>query len=320
MQKGIVVEGDPLSNGGVVVKGTGTYVDGFKIALEGDLIHCASHGFGAISEGDSNIKIDGRGIALEGHKTSCGCSLIAEQIGEKNKIDVPEPSFFENLKSVLYKIEEEIEEFIVETINNIHEFVDDPIEYVCKDYDKPENSRLKRSPLIIAKGLACSFRDNYVVNQNQNSLQKQQDQINKIKKSDVETKLDCSNNKYRGGVHEKTRLPIGDGKDSHHIPAKSAYKGSKMNPDGRAMKGPAIQMDPEDHIDTMSHGSKGLESIQYIDKQKDFIQQGRLKEAVQMDIDDVYRIAVKKGDPNKYKCAIQEMEEYLKTLNPSDFK
>lgn len=54
--------------------------------------------------------------------------------------------------------------------------------------------------------------------------------------------------KYRGGAHgdgEKigTSSPRNDGLDSHHMPAKDAYKGSSLSLE----QGPAIMMEPVDH-------------------------------------------------------------------------
>jgi hypothetical protein len=103
------------------------------------------------------------------------------------------------------------------------------------------------------------------------------------------------------------------------MPAKSAYEGSAMNPNGKANKGPAIKMDPIDHQSTASHWSQGREGRIYREKQKEFIQQGKLKEAIQMDIDNVREIAADLGKPDKYECAIKEMVDYYNTLDPNDF-
>ncbi|EKM98014.1 hypothetical protein, partial [Acidocella sp. MX-AZ02] len=58
--------------------------------------------------------------------------------------------------------------------------------------------------------------------------------------------------KYHGGAHGETKGPKGDGLDSHHMPAAQANEagGGPARDDG-----PAIQMEPEDHKDTMSNGS-----------------------------------------------------------------
>ncbi len=75
MEKGIVVEGDPLSSGGKVTQGSGTTVNGFRIAVLGDPVSCPIplHGSGTIIEGDTNALFNDKPVALEGHKVSCGC-------------------------------------------------------------------------------------------------------------------------------------------------------------------------------------------------------------------------------------------------------
>jgi len=37
------------------------------------------HGVNAISEGDDTCLVDGKPVALEGHRTECGCQLIGSQ-------------------------------------------------------------------------------------------------------------------------------------------------------------------------------------------------------------------------------------------------
>ena len=99
------------------------------------------------------------------------------------------------------------------------------------------------------------------------------------------------------------------------MPAKSAYKGSLISEDDN----PAIKMDPEDHADTKSHGNKGLSGYQYRERQKNLLQQGKFKEALQMDIDDVRSIAKRKGYPDKYECAIKQVIDYANTIDHSKF-
>ena len=72
-------------------------------------------------------------------------------------------------------------------------------------------------------------------------------------------------------------------------------------------------MEPGDHRQTASYGGSP-EAKAYRDRQRELVDQGRVHEAVQMDIDD---LRSKFGD--KYDPAIKEMEEYLKTLDPQDF-
>jgi len=114
---------------------------------------------------------------------------------------------------------------------------------------------------------------------------------------------------YVGGAHKETSRPVGDSLDSHHCPAKACYKNAPIS----SQDGPAIKMDPGDHRQTASYGGSP-EAKAYRKQQKELIDQGKVHEAVQMDIDD---LRSKFG--NKYDSAIKEMESYLNTLNPQDF-
>ncbi len=326
MEKGIVVEGDSLSSGGKVVQGSGTIVNGFKIALLGDPTSCPiiGHGSGTIVEGDTEYTIMDRPVALEGHKASCGCVLTAKLVGLQFKINVPEPTVIDEIKKYIADLHNSVNESFAQIKNTINEIIDSPIDFYCKDYDKPYESNSKNPAPIIAKGLVCSFRNDYILNNKgqQAPVQTKKTEVNNNPFKNNQTKLDCSKNVYRGGAHKDTRLPIGDGKDSHHMPSKDSYKGSKMYPPGsNAPDGPAIQVDPEDHNKTMSKGSKP-ENVAYREKQRVLLQQGKLNEAIQMDIDDINKIAAQKGQPEKYKCAIQEMQEYIKEnkIYPNYFK
>ena len=87
----------------------------------------------------------------------------------------------------------------------------------------------------------------------------------------------------------------------HHIPADSVT-------DLERNDGPAIKMEKEDHDKTASNGSS-KEAQAYRAEQKALIEQGKFREAVQMDIDDIRE---KFGD--KYDEAIAEMEAYLDKL------
>ena len=52
---------------------------GIGIARMGDLVQCpkAGHGTNPIIEGSPVFSIGGRKVALHGHKSACGCALIA---------------------------------------------------------------------------------------------------------------------------------------------------------------------------------------------------------------------------------------------------
>jgi uncharacterized Zn-binding protein involved in type VI secretion len=74
--------GDPHSHGGSVVQVGATQTDimGKPLARKGDKCACPLPGHSAgctIIEGDPDWTIDGVPVALEGHKTSCGATLIS---------------------------------------------------------------------------------------------------------------------------------------------------------------------------------------------------------------------------------------------------
>jgi uncharacterized Zn-binding protein involved in type VI secretion len=78
--KSVIRLGDPTSHGGVVVSAAGNYtIMGKGVARVGDQVTCPikGHPTAVIVEGDPNWIIDGRAVALDGHKTSCGASLIS---------------------------------------------------------------------------------------------------------------------------------------------------------------------------------------------------------------------------------------------------
>ncbi|MDF0606855.1 PAAR domain-containing protein [Neisseriaceae bacterium TC5R-5] len=85
MTRKMIVVGDRTSHGGVVVTGSALcQVAGKAVARLGDWVECPElypdqrpHGRNQIIEGDNNYLLDGVPVALEGHLTECGCSLIA---------------------------------------------------------------------------------------------------------------------------------------------------------------------------------------------------------------------------------------------------
>jgi uncharacterized Zn-binding protein involved in type VI secretion len=70
---------DPTSHGGSVAHVSATHftVAGVAVARVGDKCMCPVHGPGTIVDGDPNHTIDGIRVAYEGHKTSCGATLIS---------------------------------------------------------------------------------------------------------------------------------------------------------------------------------------------------------------------------------------------------
>lgn len=90
-------------------------------------------------------------------------------------------------------------------------------------------------------------------------------------------------------------------KEIHHIPSNES---SHLETN----EGPAIVMDYEDHRQTASCG-RSKEAQEYRAKQKELIEQGKFREAMQMDIDDIHE---KFG--TKYDKEINQMLEYYKEL------
>jgi uncharacterized Zn-binding protein involved in type VI secretion len=84
MSRQIIVVGDGTSHGGVVVSGSPTSsINGKPVARLGDMVDCpqkypggAPHGINPIVEGSSTYSIDGIAVALHGHHTACGCTLL----------------------------------------------------------------------------------------------------------------------------------------------------------------------------------------------------------------------------------------------------
>jgi uncharacterized Zn-binding protein involved in type VI secretion len=76
----VVRLGDKTTHGGVVTSASAIHtVRGIGIARMGDMVACPlpGHGSNPIIEGCPVFSIGGRKVALHGHKSACGCSLIA---------------------------------------------------------------------------------------------------------------------------------------------------------------------------------------------------------------------------------------------------
>lgn len=89
--------------------------------------------------------------------------------------------------------------------------------------------------------------------------------------------------------------------EKHHMPANSTTEFSTED-------GPCIVMDLEDHNKTASYG-KSTEAQEYRAKQKELIEEGKFREAFQMDVDDLRE---KFGD--KYDESIKMAEAYIDKL------
>lgn len=93
----------------------------------------------------------------------------------------------------------------------------------------------------------------------------------------------------------------GDKYEVHHMPADSVTKLERYD-------GPAIKMEKDDHRQTASCGNS-KEAREYRAEQKKLIDQGKFREALKMDIDDIHE---KFG--SKYDEAIDEMLDYVNEL------
>lgn len=107
--------------------------------------------------------------------------------------------------------------------------------------------------------------------------------------------------KKGGSYGDVKKTSDGETQEVHHMPADSV---SDLERDD----GPAIKMEKEDHRQTASWG-RSREAQEYRERQKALIEQGKFREALQMDIDDIHE---KFGD--KYDDAIDEMLEYVDKL------
>ena len=80
----IIVVGDSTSHGGKVTTGSeGHTIGGKPIARLNDLVDCPeeypdgrTHGVNKIVEAHPTFTIGGQRVALHGHHTECGCTLI----------------------------------------------------------------------------------------------------------------------------------------------------------------------------------------------------------------------------------------------------
>lgn len=121
----------------------------------------------------------------------------------------------------------------------------------------------------------------------------------------VSENQDSESVKEGGGSYKDVKSFVNDNghenKEVHHMP--SDYS----SPLERA-EGPCIEMDKEDHRKTASCG-RSVEAQEYREKQRELIDQGDFRGALQMDIDDIHE---KFG--NKYDAPIQEMLKYVDKL------
>lgn len=78
--KGVIRLGDSTSHGGKVIVASGrAFVNGIPVARQGDACICPIKGHSncVIAQGDPLVLEGGKPVAFDGHKTSCGASLIS---------------------------------------------------------------------------------------------------------------------------------------------------------------------------------------------------------------------------------------------------
>jgi len=78
--KGVIRLGDATSHGGKVVAASGkAFVHGIAVARQGDACICPIKGHSncVIAQGDPLVREGGIPVAFDGHKTSCGATLIS---------------------------------------------------------------------------------------------------------------------------------------------------------------------------------------------------------------------------------------------------
>lgn len=127
-------------------------------------------------------------------------------------------------------------------------------------------------------------------------------QLNKEAAADNKEKTENEKGEKKGGSYKDVRVAgEGDTKEVHHMPSDESSPLERND-------GPCIKMDKEDHRKTASCGNS-REAREYRQQQKELIESGRFRDAIQMDIDDIKE---KFGD--KYDDAIAEMMEYVDQL------
>lgn len=114
---------------------------------------------------------------------------------------------------------------------------------------------------------------------------------------DVKENTEILGGRYRDVFKEG----LGDKYEVHHMPPDSVNGIERLD-------GPAIRMEKEDHRQTASCGNS-IEARMYRSEQKELIEKGDFKTALQMDIDDIHS---KFGD--KYDKEIEQMKKYAETL------
>lgn len=75
---GVIRINDKTTHGGTVLEGSaGVKFMGLEVSCLMDKVFCPVHGKTYIIKGVEISKINGKPIALHGHRCSCGCTLIS---------------------------------------------------------------------------------------------------------------------------------------------------------------------------------------------------------------------------------------------------
>lgn len=75
--KKLIRVGDTLKEyGGEVLSGS-YEAFGKPVACVGDKARCNKHGMTSIVQGTSGSTVNGKAVALDGHKCACGCTLVS---------------------------------------------------------------------------------------------------------------------------------------------------------------------------------------------------------------------------------------------------
>lgn len=129
---------------------------------------------------------------------------------------------------------------------------------------------------------------------------------NKLENTGVDKGFDpderVENTEKQGGSYaEVKKNSDGETHEVHHMP-------SDISSPLETKDGPCIKMDKADHRQTASCGSS-MEAKKYQATQKELIDNGKFREALQMDIDDIRDKFV-----DKYDEAISQMLDYVDKL------
>jgi len=75
--KKVIRVGDTLKEYGGKVTGGSYNAFGKPISCVGDSVVCNKHGATRIAQGASGSTINGKAVALDGHRCECGCTLVS---------------------------------------------------------------------------------------------------------------------------------------------------------------------------------------------------------------------------------------------------